>query len=201
MTEQGPGAGKLSRQQRRAREREKRDANGWIAALGASDTLASAIRSALANRSATRAELEEAIGVSLVDPSPAVAQAPPRAEPERVTIQHILISFAGTGTTATRTREEAAELAAATLARARRGDDFAGLVQELTDDSSPGIYRLRNTDVAPGRPTSIRASGWSPPSATSDSAWMSARSAWPSSTRAPAPTAGTSSNGCCSSPS
>jgi parvulin-like peptidyl-prolyl isomerase len=153
MTEQGQGAGKLSRQQRRAREREKRDATGWIAALGATDALASAIRAALGNRSATRAELEDAIGMSLVDPSAAAeegAPAPVRAEPERVTIQHILISFAGSGTKATRTREEAAALAADTLTRAHQGEDFAALVQELTDDSSPGIYRLRNAGVASG---------------------------------------------------
>ena len=154
MTEQGQGAGKLSRQQRRAREREKRDANGWIAALGATDTLAGAIRAALGNRSATRAELEDAIGMSLVGPSAAADEPapapPPGAEPDRVAIQHILISFAGSGTKATRTREEAAALAAATLARARQGEDFAALVQELTDDSSPGIYRLRNAGVASG---------------------------------------------------
>jgi hypothetical protein len=153
MTEQRQGSSKLSRQQRRALEREKRDANGWIAALGATDSLASAIRGALANRSVTRAELEEAIGMSLVDPSAAVdeaapAPAPVRVEPERVTIQHILISFAGVGTAATRTREEAAALASATLTRARQGEDFGALVHELTDDSAPGIYRLRNTDVA-----------------------------------------------------
>jgi parvulin-like peptidyl-prolyl isomerase len=152
VNDQTQTPGRLSRQQRRALEREKHDANGWIAALDAQDpSLDRAIRAALGNRSVTRAELEEAIGMSLVGAAP--AQRPvvpaPQTEPERVTIQHILISFAGAGTAATRTQEEAAALAAATLARARQGEDFAALVQASTDDSDPGIYRLCNTGVAP----------------------------------------------------
>jgi parvulin-like peptidyl-prolyl isomerase len=35
------------------------------------------------------------------------------------------------------------------LARAQQGEDFAALVQEMTNDSYPGIYRLSNTGVAP----------------------------------------------------
>jgi parvulin-like peptidyl-prolyl isomerase len=71
------------------------------------------------------------------------------AEPERIEIQHVLISFAGTGTKARRSQAEAAELAAATLARANAGEDFDALVRELTDDSPPGIYRLSNNGVSP----------------------------------------------------
>ena len=71
------------------------------------------------------------------------------AEPERIAIQHVLVSFAGTGTRARRSQAEAAELAAATLARANAGEDFDALVRELTDDSPPGIYRLSNLGVAP----------------------------------------------------
>jgi len=71
------------------------------------------------------------------------------AEPERIEIQHVLISFAGTGTRARRSQAEAAELAAATLARANAGEDFDALVRELTDDSPPGIYRMSNNGVSP----------------------------------------------------
>ena len=71
----------------------------------------------------------------------------PPAEPERIEIQHVLISFARTGTRARRSQAEAAELAATTLARANGGEDFDALVRELTDDSPPGIYRLSNIGV------------------------------------------------------
>ncbi|MBL8126752.1 MAG: peptidylprolyl isomerase [Thermomicrobiales bacterium] len=71
------------------------------------------------------------------------------AEPERIEIQHVLISFAGTGTRARRSQADAAELAATTLARANAGEDFDALVRELTDDSPPGIYRLSNNGVSP----------------------------------------------------
>jgi hypothetical protein len=47
--------------------------------------------------------------------------AAPRAEPERITVQHILIAFAGTGTEATRSKGEAEKLANDLLARARKG--------------------------------------------------------------------------------
>lgn len=57
---------KMSRQQLRALAREKRSAADWIAALGTDDPwLRRAIRDALGARSATRAELEEALGMSL----------------------------------------------------------------------------------------------------------------------------------------
>ena len=71
------------------------------------------------------------------------------AEPERIEIQHVLISFAGTGTRARRSQADAAELTATTLARANAGEDFDALVRELTDDSPPGIYRLSNNGVSP----------------------------------------------------
>ena len=65
-------------------------------------------------------------------------------EPDRIRVQHILISFAGAGTPATRSKAEAEKLAGETLARAKKGDDFDGLVRELTDDSPPGIYGMCN---------------------------------------------------------
>ncbi|MDE0586236.1 MAG: peptidylprolyl isomerase [Planctomycetota bacterium] len=72
-------------------------------------------------------------------------------EPEHIRIQHILISFAGTRTTATRTQEEAEALAAEILKRAKAGEDFDSLVIEFTDDpggkdtSPKGKYSMLNT--------------------------------------------------------
>ncbi len=72
-------------------------------------------------------------------------------EPEHIRIQHILISFAGTRTTATRTQEEAEVLAAEILKRAKAGEDFDSLVIEFTDDpggkdtSPKGKYSMLNT--------------------------------------------------------
>lgn len=72
-------------------------------------------------------------------------------EPERVKIQHILISFKGTGTTATRTKEEAEKLAKEILEQAKNGADFGALVRSNTDDpggvtsTPPGSYSLLNT--------------------------------------------------------
>lgn len=78
-------------------------------------------------------------------------------EPERVKIQHILISFKGTGTDATRTQEEAETLAKAILEQAQNGADFDALVAANTDDpgsvasTPPGAYALLNTQQkAPG---------------------------------------------------
>jgi hypothetical protein len=68
MTEPDDAPRKLSRQQRRALEREKRTATGWISALGTDDPwLRQAIRAAIGTRSVTRSELEEALGMSLAD--------------------------------------------------------------------------------------------------------------------------------------
>ncbi|MAU93464.1 MAG: hypothetical protein CMJ93_04580 [Planctomycetes bacterium] len=72
-------------------------------------------------------------------------------EPEQIRIQHILISFAGTRTTATRTQEEAETLATEILKRAKAGEDFDSLVVEFTDDpggkdtSPKGKYAMLNT--------------------------------------------------------
>lgn len=145
---------KLSRQQLRAQAREKHDAQGWITTLQIEDPyMRQAIRRALGNRHLTRTELENAIGVSLA--AFAARQEPQEptvssSEPEHITIQHILISFAGSGTRATRSREEASALAGETLAKIQAGADFDALVAELTDDSAPGIYSLANTNVVPG---------------------------------------------------
>ncbi len=74
--------------------------------------------------------------------------------PAKVVVQHILISMAGTAVEGvTRTKEEAAELAADILKRARDGEDFGAMVAELTDDKTsitavpPGSYRMLNNGV------------------------------------------------------
>jgi hypothetical protein len=71
MADDGEAPRKPSRQQLRAAAREKRNATGWISALGTDDPwLRQAIRAALGTRSSTRAELEEALGMSLAEPDP-----------------------------------------------------------------------------------------------------------------------------------
>lgn len=72
-------------------------------------------------------------------------------EPDRVTVQHILIAFQGSipEASVTRTQAEARALAAELFERARKGDDFDSLVKEYTDDQFPGIYSMSNHDVAP----------------------------------------------------
>ena len=71
-------------------------------------------------------------------------------EAERIRIQHILISFAGTRTTATRTKAEAEALANDLLKRAQAGEDFDALVRDNTDDPGskgsvpPGMYSILN---------------------------------------------------------
>lgn len=73
----------------------------------------------------------------------------PAVEPQHVQVQHILIAFAGSGTRATRTKEEAKKLAYEILDRARKGEDFDALVRQHTDDSPPGIYGMAGIGVAP----------------------------------------------------
>jgi hypothetical protein len=76
----------------------------------------------------------------------------PAGEPDRITVQHILISFlgsAGTVPEVTRTRAEAKALAEMIVGLARKGDDFGALVKQYTDDRAPGIYKLANFGVEP----------------------------------------------------
>lgn len=72
-------------------------------------------------------------------------------EPERVEVQHILVSFQGAipDENVTRTKTEAETLAKELLARAKAGEDFDALVKEYTDDQHPGIYRMSNIGIAP----------------------------------------------------
>jgi len=71
-------------------------------------------------------------------------------EPDRITIQHVLVSFDETPVQAKRSREEAEALAQAVLERAQGGEDFVALVREHSDDPiqesdpQPGTYSLLN---------------------------------------------------------
>lgn len=67
-------------------------------------------------------------------------------EPDFLTVQHILIGFKGSvpDKDVTRSEEEAKRLAEALFIRAKAGEDFDALVEEYTDDSSPGVYGMAN---------------------------------------------------------
>jgi parvulin-like peptidyl-prolyl isomerase len=79
----------------------------------------------------------------------AKTEASTKTEPDYITVQHILIAFDGTlpGKEVHRTKEEAKELADKILARALAGEDFDALVQEYTDDTYPGRYKMANFRV------------------------------------------------------
>ncbi len=64
--------------------------------------------------------------------------------PDKVVVQHLLVSFAGRlpGRTVARSQAEASTLAASLYERARRGEDFDALVKEFTDDRHPGLYTM-----------------------------------------------------------
>ena len=75
-------------------------------------------------------------------------------EPDRITVQHLLVAFQGTlpgNTEITRTREAAKKLAYNLMERARGGEDFDKLVKEFTNDSHPGIYSMSNFGVDPDK--------------------------------------------------
>jgi parvulin-like peptidyl-prolyl isomerase len=82
-------------------------------------------------------------------PSPSPAPSPRNAEPERVVVQHILVSFGDAipGKKVPRTQDEARVLAGQLLERARKGEDFDALVKQYTDDQHPGIYAMFNKGV------------------------------------------------------
>jgi len=94
------------------------------------------------------------LAILLAAPLLAAGTPPPPAagkEPDHITIQHVLIGFKGSlpGKNITRTQDEAKKLAEEILARAKKGEDFDGLVKQYTDDSAPGIYSMSNNGVAP----------------------------------------------------
>ena len=82
---------------------------------------------------------------------PVISRAVQQEEPDRVEVQHILISFKGADerVKVTRSQEEAETLAKELLFRARQGEDFDTMMKEYSDDSGEGIYRMSNTGVQP----------------------------------------------------
>ncbi|MFT4603588.1 MAG: parvulin-like peptidyl-prolyl isomerase [Rhodothermales bacterium] len=82
--------------------------------------------------------------------APATDNTEPSEEPDYISVQHILIAFEGSvpGKQITRTSAEAEALAGDILVRAREGEDFGVLVEEYTDDSAPGIYKMANFGVS-----------------------------------------------------
>jgi len=74
-----------------------------------------------------------------------------RPEPDRVSVQHILVAFKGSVPDAkvTRSLAEARELAFELYKRARAGEDFDALVKRYTDDEYPGTYSMSNFGIAP----------------------------------------------------
>ena len=74
------------------------------------------------------------------------------AQPERIQVQHVLISFRGTPLPGiTRSQEEARTLAYDILNKAKAGANFDDLVKQHTDDSPPGIYAMANRGVRPNQ--------------------------------------------------
>lgn len=81
-----------------------------------------------------------------------LAVLPARAdEPQRITVQHILIAFKGTlpQGNVTRTQKEAEALVKELIEKAKKGEDFDALVKKYTDDQHPGIYGMSNFGVVP----------------------------------------------------
>lgn len=69
-------------------------------------------------------------------------QAKPEKDVDRVTVRHVLVSFDGAGTGATRTKEAAEALAAEVYQRLKAGEDFATLKQQHSDDPGPPTYTM-----------------------------------------------------------
>lgn len=76
----------------------------------------------------------------------------PAGEPDRIQVQHILISFQGSAgpvPNVTRTRAEAQALVNQIMAKIKAGEDFKALLKKHTDDKYPGLYRMANFGVTP----------------------------------------------------
>jgi len=89
-----------------------------------------------------------AVGLAL----PGEARRKKEGEPDRVVVQHVLISFKGAARSKNkeRSRKEARALAESLVQRARDGGDFDALVKEYTDDRYPGIYTMTNWGTLAG---------------------------------------------------
>jgi hypothetical protein len=97
---------------------------------------------------------EEQVTEKSADDAPAKSTAI-ADEPDRVEVQHILISFRGAipDEKVLRTKEEAESLAKELLGRAKAVKDFDALVKEYTDDQHPGVYRMSNVGIPPDAAT------------------------------------------------
>ena len=78
----------------------------------------------------------------------AVTMARPEQSVDKVTVQHVLVAFVGAkrGSESGRTEAAARSLTFDLLARARAGEDFAGLVQQYSGDEGGGTYTLTQDD-------------------------------------------------------
>ncbi len=87
----------------------------------------------------------------------------PEGEPDRVSVKHVLIAYKGaTRATATRSKDEARELAKQILLHASNGAPFEELMAKHTDDqgSKDGkAYDMANHGVAPAAPGESARSG------------------------------------------
>jgi parvulin-like peptidyl-prolyl isomerase len=74
-----------------------------------------------------------------------------RVEPDRVTVQHILIAFKGSvpDPKVTRSQADAERLALKVLEKAKAGEDFDAMVKAYSNDAYPGIYKMANRGVTP----------------------------------------------------
>ncbi len=78
-------------------------------------------------------------------------------EPDRVTVQNILIGFkdavgfsgSALAKALARTQQQANILAQDLLNRAQKGEDFDQLVKEFSDDPFPAVYTMANTGITP----------------------------------------------------
>ncbi len=86
------------------------------------------------------------------------------AEPERVVVQHLLVSFRGKlpGKQVLRSQDEARSLASEILQQAQEGAEFDLLVKQHTDDQHPGIYAMANRGITPQGPDEYPRDGMVP---------------------------------------
>ena len=86
-------------------------------------------------------------------PSSSSSTPPAKPEPERIVVQHILLSFAGAARSKqTRTKDEAKALAQELLGRVKNGENFMELMKRYSDDPGPGEYGMANNGVMPRDP-------------------------------------------------
>jgi hypothetical protein len=79
------------------------------------------------------------------------------AEPDFVTVQHVLVAFSGTVDGVTRNKDDAETLAMQIYERAKNGEDFDALMEEYTDDSGGGVYGMANKGQEPDKARQIYA--------------------------------------------